>query len=188
MSIEIGACTRRDFLVLSALTFAGVGCVVTLVPFVDQINPNRPSVRDSVDVDLSQIQSGWKQVQWMQGPVLIRQRTPREIELARRPLLTDLADPHARVQGMGESASAIDVNRTKVGHDNWLVVIGVCTYCRCLVEASDRILAIRADEAFFCPCCASRFDVAGRVSAGPARTNLAVPRYRFITPTKIQIG
>jgi ubiquinol-cytochrome c reductase iron-sulfur subunit len=189
MTIGTGVRTRRDFVVVSALTFAGVGCVVALLPFVDQMHPNRSSARDTVDVDLSQVQFGQlQQVRWKQEPLLVRRRTPQEVELARRVLLTDLTDPYARVQGVGERTSAIDANRTKVGHDNWLVVIGVCTYCRCLVKASDRDLALRADEAFFCPCCNSRFDLAGRASAGPARQNLVVPPYRFLTPTKMQIG
>jgi ubiquinol-cytochrome c reductase iron-sulfur subunit len=188
MTIETGAPTRRAFVVVSALAFAGVGCVVALLPFVDQGQSNG-SARDTVEVDLSQVQfAQLQQVRWKQIPLLIRQRTLQEVELAQRVLLTDLTDPYARVQGASERTSAIDANRTKVGHSNWLVVIGGCTYCRCLVKASDRNLARRADEAFFCPCCASRFDLAGRASVGPARTNLAVPPYRFLTPTKIQIG
>jgi ubiquinol-cytochrome c reductase iron-sulfur subunit len=183
---------RRDFLVRSAVTFAAAGCLAVLWPFVDQMNPNRSSVRDTVDVDLSDIQLGQlKQVQWKGEPIFIRQRTQDEVELARKVLLTDLVDPDARAHGPGEKASASDANRTKAGHSNWLGVIGVCPYCRCLVKpANPRItpFALCADAAFLCPFCASRFDLAGRAKSGPARKNLAVPPYQFLTPIKIQIG
>ena len=43
-------------------------------------------------------------------------------------------------------------------------------------------------EAWFCPCHAARFDVSGRVRAGPARTNLQVPRYEFRRWDKLKIG
>jgi len=66
MTIGTSVHTRRDFVVVSALTFAGVGCVVALWPFVDQMNPSGSSVCDAIDVDLSQVQIG--QVRW--HPVL----------------------------------------------------------------------------------------------------------------------
>jgi ubiquinol-cytochrome c reductase iron-sulfur subunit len=46
----------------------------------------------------------------------------------------------------------------------------------------------KIEQARSVPCHAARFDVAGRVRAGPARTNLPVPPYRFVTASKIEIG
>jgi ubiquinol-cytochrome c reductase iron-sulfur subunit len=42
---------------------------------------------------------------------------------------------------------------------------------------------------FLCPCHGSKFDLAGRVYANmPAPENLPVPRYAFLSDTKLIIG
>jgi ubiquinol-cytochrome c reductase iron-sulfur subunit len=42
---------------------------------------------------------------------------------------------------------------------------------------------------FFCPCHGSKFDLAGRVFKDvPAPTNLEVPKYQFLTDTRLVIG
>lgn len=180
--------TRRDTLVTLALGFAAVGGLAALWPFVDQMNPNRASPSDNVEIDLAAFDpTRIKQVQWKRDPVFIRRRTPEEIALARAVPLASVRDRLARVAGLGAKALASDDNRTKAGHPEWLVVIGACTRCACLLK-DGRAGGFDLVEAFFCACCASRYDLAGRVMAGPAPTNLAVPPYRFIAPARIEIG
>jgi ubiquinol-cytochrome c reductase iron-sulfur subunit len=44
------------------------------------------------------------------------------------------------------------------------------------------------EDSFVCPCCGSRYDLAGRAFSGPAPHNLRVPPYRFIDATTIEFG
>ena len=41
---------------------------------------------------------------------------------------------------------------------------------------------------WFCPCHGSQYDASGRVRHGPAPTNLKVPEYTFLSPTRIKVG
>ena len=64
-----------------------------------------------------------------------------------------------------------------------LVVIGVCTHLGCvpISNAGDY-------NGWYCPCHGSHYDVAGRIRRGPAPTNLEIPMYKFVTPTKVLLG
>jgi ubiquinol-cytochrome c reductase iron-sulfur subunit len=176
---------RRDFIVQAAGAFVGVGNAVVLWPFIDQMNPNNATPPPATtDVDLAPIQPGQAiSVLWRGLPVFVRNRTREEIQHARSTPLADLPDRFARNQALSEKTIAYDTNRTKEGHDNWLVVVGVCTHLGCHLKSQGD-----AGEAWFCPCHAARFDLSGRVRSGPARTNLLVPPYRFLTASKIRLG
>jgi len=179
---------RRDFIVDAALAFAGVGCAAALWPFIDQMNPNSatppPEVRD---VDLVAIQPGQTvTVPWRGLPISIRRRTPEEVRLARSTPLSDLPDPFARNEALPAKTPASDANRTQEGQEEWLVVVSICTHLGCLL--TPQAPAVAAGEGWFCRCHAARFDLSGRVVGGPARTNLPVPPYRFLSPARIRIG
>ena len=181
---------RRDFIIHAAQTFVGVGSAMAIWPFVDQMNPNRGTPGPEVkDVDLRPIRLGETiSVQWRGMPILVRNRTPEEVHIARRVSVSGLPDPLARNEALPKAARADDRNRTKEGHDNWLVVVGVCTHMGCNLRSQDSGSAAATGEGWVCPCHAARFDLSGRVVGGPARTNLAVPRYNFVTATRIRIG
>ena len=76
-----------------------------------------------------------------------------------------------------------DAARVKEGHDQWLVLIGICTHLGCIPLAHQGNY-----DGFFCPCHGSQYDTSGRIRQGPAPLNLAVPPYAFLTDTKIRIG
>ena len=76
-----------------------------------------------------------------------------------------------------------DSARVKAGHDRWLVVIGICTHLGCIPLAHQG-----AYDGWFCPCHGSQYDTSGRIRQGPAPKNLALPPYKFVSDTKIQIG
>jgi ubiquinol-cytochrome c reductase iron-sulfur subunit len=121
-------------------------------------------------------------------PLLVRHRTPAEQALAATTRVADLIDPYARNTALPARTPAVDSKRTQTGHANWLVVVGLCTHMGCpllpsgaTTDASDREIA------WVCPCHAARFDYLGRVRSGPARTNLEVPAYRFVTPWQIRL-
>ena len=181
---------RRDFIVQAAGAFVGVGSAVALWPFIDQMNPNDATPPLVVtDVDLAPIQPGQAiSVLWRGLPVFVRNRTREEIQHARSTPLADLPDQLARNEALSKKALAYDTNRTKEGHDNWLVVVGLCTHLGCHLKSQATAGLGEASEAWFCPCHAARFDLSGRVRGGPARTNLPVPPYQFLTASKIRLG
>ena len=180
---------RRDFIVQAANAFVGVGCAAALWPFVDQMNPNKgtPSL-ETRDVDLSSIETGQTKTVWWRGlPISIRHRTPDEVRSARNVAISELPDAFARNEALEKNATASDANRTKAGHEQWLVVVSLCTHLGCRLTPAGRDAATSA-EGWFCPCHAAGYDLSGRVRSGPARTNLPVPPYEFLSPTKIRIG
>jgi ubiquinol-cytochrome c reductase iron-sulfur subunit len=188
--VETSQPHRRDFIVQAAGAFAAVGSAVALWPFIDQMNPHPGTPPLPVtDVDLAPIQPGQSvTVLWRGAPIFIRNRTREEVREARSVPLSHLPDPLARNEVLPARATADDRNRTIAGFENWLVVVGVCTHLGCMLKPSEQAGRRDAEEAWFCPCHAARFDVSGRVRGGPARTNLPVPRYQFLTPSKLRIG
>jgi ubiquinol-cytochrome c reductase iron-sulfur subunit len=181
---------RRDFIVQMAQAFVAVGSAMALWPFIAQMNPHKGTPAPEVkEVDLSSIQPGQAiTVQWRGAPVLIRHRTPEEIRMARSARLSELRDRSARNDALPKNASADDANRTKAGHEHWLVVVGVCTHMGCLLKSEEAAATLATGEGWFCPCHAARFDLSGRVVGGPASANLSVPPYTFLSATRIRIG
>jgi len=181
---------RRDFLTLAAGTFVAIGGAISLWPFIDQANIDAGAQSlASIEVDLAPITVGQAiTVMWRNKPVFIRHRTKEEIEKALAVDVKDLPDDSARNEGLPSSALATDENRTKPGHEKWLVMVGICTHLGCIPKGqalSDK----RGDfDGWFCPCHGSHYDTAGRIRKGPAPRNLEVPIYEFITDTKIKIG
>jgi ubiquinol-cytochrome c reductase iron-sulfur subunit len=181
---------RREFIVQAAQAFVGVGSAVAVWPFIDQMNPHKGTPGPEVkEVDLSVISPGQTiSVPWRGMPILIRRRTREEVQLARSARLSELPDRLARNEALPRTAPADEANRTKDGHDNWLVVVGVCTHMGCLLKSQESASAVATGEGWLCPCHAARFDLSGRVVSGPARTNLPVPSYTFLSATRLRIG
>jgi ubiquinol-cytochrome c reductase iron-sulfur subunit len=169
---------RRDFLNVAAVSFAGVGAVVALVPLVVQMSPPADVLAlATTEVDISKVVAGQGiKVSWRKQPVFVRNLTPKEIAEANAVPLSALRDP----QSLAE--------RTKPGHTNWLITLGVCTHLGCVP------LGITSEEnrgpygGYFCPCHGSMYDTAARIRQGPAPKNLFVPDYKFTTPTTVEIG
>lgn len=168
--------TRRDFLYITTAAVGAVGAASIAWPFVDQMNPDASALAlASTEVDLSAIAPGQiVTVKWRGKPVFIRNRTEKEIEVARRDDKSGLPDPQA------------DAARVKPGKDNWLIVVGVCTHLGCVPLGT---VGARGDyDGWFCPCHGSHYDTSGRIRKGPAPLNLPVPTYEFISDTVVKIG
>jgi ubiquinol-cytochrome c reductase iron-sulfur subunit len=131
----------------------------------------------SADVDLTPIAEGQSiTIKWRGKPVFVTHRTKKEIEEARAVALNQLPDPQP------------DQARVKEGHDQWLVLIGVCTHLGC-VPLGQRSGDPKGDyDGWFCPCHGSHYDTSGRIRRGPAPLNLAVPPYEFLSDTSVRIG
>jgi ubiquinol-cytochrome c reductase iron-sulfur subunit len=166
--------TRRDFLFVATGSVAAVGAAATVWPFISQMNPDAATIAAGapIEVDLTPIAEGQDiKVFWRGKPIYISHRTKKQVEEAQKTPLKDLPDPQT------------DQQRTKPGHEQWLVVVGICTHLGCIPIAHEG-----SYNGFFCPCHGSVYDTSGRIRQGPAPTNLLVPPYAFLTDTKIQIG
>ncbi len=181
---------RRDFIVILAQSFAGVGAAVALWPFISQMNPDASTqAMASIEVDLSPVKAGQAiTVSWRGKPVFIRNRTPDEVKAALAVKLSDLKDPVARNEALPDKAPATDLNRTKKDKENWLVLVGICTHLGCIPKGQSMADAKGDYGGWFCPCHGSHYDTAGRIRLGPAPQNLLVPPYEFMSDTMIKIG
>lgn len=166
--------TRRDFLYIATGVVGAVGAAAALVPLIAQMNPDASTIAAGapIDVDLAPIADGQIiKVFWRSKPIFISHRTKKEIEEAQKVNVAALPDPEP------------DSARVKPGHDQWLVVIGICTHLGCIPLPHQGEY-----DGWFCPCHGSQYDSAGRVRVGPAPQNMAIPRYAFTSDTKIKIG
>jgi ubiquinol-cytochrome c reductase iron-sulfur subunit len=185
-----GEPNRRDFIVIAAQAFAGVGAAVALWPFISQMNPDASTqALASIEVDLAPVKEGQAiTVSWRGKPVFVRHRTPEEIKSANDVKIADLPDQSARNDALPERAPAYDVNRTKRGKENWLVMVGICTHLGCIPKGQSMSDSRGDFGGWFCPCHGSHYDTAGRIRKGPAPRNLEVPNYEFVSDSKIKIG
>ncbi len=170
--------SRRDFMVLTGTALGAVGAGALAWPFVDSMNPAADTLAlSSIEVDLSAVQPGQTiKVKWRGVPVFIRHRTPEDIEAARAVDMGELKDPEA------------DDKRVQKGHEQWLIMVGVCTHLGCIPMSGAGEFGGTGHGGWFCPCHGSHYDTAGRIRKGPAPKNLLVPQYAFLSDTKIKIG
>jgi len=166
--------TRRDFLFIATGVAAAVGAIGALWPLVAQMNPDASTIAAGapIEVDLSPIAEGQAiKVFWRSKPIFINHRTKKQIADAQDVDVAKLRDPQP------------DSARVKAGHDQWQVLIAICTHLGCIPLADQGPY-----DGYFCPCHGSVYDTSGRIRQGPAPFNLALPPYEFISDTKIRIG
>ena len=164
---------RRDFIHIAAAT-AAVGAVgASVVPLVHQMNPSADVLAlASIEFDLTKVQPGMQVVvKWQGKPVFVRYRTPAEIAKA-------VADDHAPMKD-----PATDASRHKDGKPQWLILVGVCTHLGCVPN-----FGTGEYGGWLCPCHGSQYDTSGRIRKGPAPLNLEVPKWDFVSDTKVKIG
>ncbi len=170
--------TRRDFLTIAGTAFAAVGGAMALWPFIAQMNPDSSTqALASIDVDLAPIKEGQAiTAMWRGKPIFIRNRTAEEVKNSIATPLNELPDPET------------DAHRTKRGHENWLVMVGICTHLGCIPKGQS-LNDFKGDYGgWFCPCHGSHYDQSGRIRKGPAPRNLEIPPYEFASDTSIKIG
>ena len=166
--------TRRDFLYIATGTVGAVGAAAVLVPLIAQMNPDASTIAAGapIEVDLGPIAEGQViKVFWRGKPIFISHRSKKEIEEAQKVNVNSLPDPEA------------DSKRVKQGHDQGLVLIGICTHLGCIPLAHQGNY-----DGWFCPCHGSQYDTSGRIRQGPAPKNLPLPPYKFLSDSRIRIG
>lgn len=170
--------TKRDLLELiagagAAILAGGIGWAL-----IASMNPAADVLAVSaLEVDISPIALGSGiTVMWQGKPVFIRHRTDKEIAEARDVNLSELRDPQT------------DQSRVKAGHDQWIVLIGICTHLGC-IPLGNKPTDMRGEwGGWFCPCHGSQYDTSGRIRKGPAPLDLALPPYAFESDTRVKIG
>jgi ubiquinol-cytochrome c reductase iron-sulfur subunit len=173
-----GDLTKRDFLQLITGAGALIGAGAIAWPLIDSMNPSKDVLAlSSVDVDLTPVTEGMGiTIVWQGKPIFVRHRTAVEIKEAQDVPLSQLIEPQA------------DSARVKPGHDQWIILIGICTHLGC-VPLGNKPSDPRGDwGGWFCPCHGSQYDTSGRVRHGPAPLNLYLPPYAFESDTKIKVG
>jgi ubiquinol-cytochrome c reductase iron-sulfur subunit len=169
---------RRDYLTIAAVSFAGVGAVVTVLPLVNSMNPSADVLAQSTtEVDVSAIEPGQAiKTSFRKQPLFVRNLTQAEQDAANAVPVSELRDPQTLKQ------------RTKEGHENWLITLGVCTHLGCVPLGAGEGENRGPFGGYFCPCHGSAYDTAGRIRQGPAPKNLAVPDYVFTSATVVTVG
>src|ERR1700722_1459724 len=169
---------RRAPLQLITLSGAAIGAGAIAWPLIDSMNPSKDVLAlSAVEVELTPIAEGQGiTIVWQGKPIFVRHRTVPEIKEAQDVKLTDLIEPEA------------DSVRTKVGHDQWIILIGICTHLGCIPLGNKPSDPRGEWGGWFCPCHGSQYDTSGRVRHGPAPLNLGLPPYAFESDTKVKIG
>ena len=169
---------RRDFINIAAVSFAGVGAVAVVYPLVSQMAPSADVLAESsTEIDVGAIEPGQAiKAVFRKQPLFVRRLTAAEVSAANEVALGDLRDP----ESLGD--------RTKEGHGDMLVTMGVCTHLGCVPLGAAEGENKGEYGGYFCPCHGSHYDTAGRIRKGPAPTNLLVPEYEFTSDTVIQVG
>ena len=164
---------RRDFINIAAVSAAGVGGIATLVPLISQMSPSADVLAESsTELDISSIEVGQAiKAIFRKQPLFVRRLTAQEIAEANAVPLSELRDP----QSLEE--------RTKEGHGDILITMGVCTHLGCVPLG-----AAEGEPRYFCPCHGSHYDTAARIRKGPAPLNLEVPEYEFTSDTTVRVG
>jgi len=164
--------TRRDFIYVASATMAAIGGVAAAWPLIDQMNPSADTLAlKEIEVDLASLVPGQQiTVEWQKKPVFVRRRTPEEIKEAQDAPLDAMKDPQP--------------DSARVQKPEWLIVLATCTHLGCIPSKDMK----GEFGGWLCPCHGSMYDTSGRIRKGPAPLNLAVPPYKFLTDTKVQIG
>ena len=182
---------RRHFLTAAATVVGGVGALATAVPFVSSLLPSAKTkaIGGPVEVDIGGLKPGEMKIEkWRGKPVWILRRS--EASLAD---LNDMADILRDPDSDVEQQPAYAKNDYRSVNPEYLVVVGLCTHLGCsptyLARNANHEFGADWKGGFFCACHGSKFDLAGRVYKGvPAPANLVVPKYQFISESKILIG
>jgi len=186
---EVNAGRRRLIVITAA---AGGACgVAAALPFAATMLPSEraKALGAPVEADIGGLAPGEMQVvEWRGKPVWIIRRTKEMLESIKKDDGV-VADPQSKVPQQPAYAK----NEYRSIKDEYAVLVGVCTHLGCSpqLKPGEAKAEMGADwnGGFYCPCHGSKFDFAGRVYKGaPAPINLEVPKYAFLSDTRIVIG
>jgi len=185
--------TRRDFLYIATAMVGAVGAAATLVPLIDQMNPDASTLAAGgpVDLDISKVAEGQQIViRWRQRPIFVFRRSKETLQgMQSIQMISQLSDPNSeQLQQPPYAANWHRSIKPELG-----VLVGICTHLGCIPlfypTASATTPVANWLGGYFCPCHGSKYDPAGRVFSGvPAPYNLPVPPYRFVNEKTLRVG
>jgi ubiquinol-cytochrome c reductase iron-sulfur subunit len=185
--------SRRDFLYIATAAVGAIGAAATLVPLIDQMNPDAATLAAGgpVELDLSKVTPGQQvQIRWRSRPIFVTNRTPAALKMLQsKEILDRLSDPESDNHQQPQYAK----NWHRSIKPEFGVLVGICTHLGCIPayfpQPSKTTPVSDWPGGYFCPCHGSKYDLAGRVYSGvPAPYNLPVPPYMYVADNKIRVG
>jgi ubiquinol-cytochrome c reductase iron-sulfur subunit len=182
--------TRRNLIIATSVVGGAAGLGVA-VPFVWSMWPSEraKAAGGPVEADISALAPGELMiVEWRSKPVWIMRRTKEMVEDLKK-VDGKVTDPNSSVPEQPDYAK----NEYRSIKPEVLVLVGICSHLGCSPKpksAEDKAeMGAEWTGGFYCPCHGSKFDLAGRVYKGsPAPKNLEVPKYTYLSDTKLLIG
>ena len=185
--------TRRDFLFIATATVGAVGAAATLVPLIDQMNPDASTLAAGgpVDLDVSKIEENSQvMIRWRERPIFVFHRSKQTLDsMQSQQMVSLLSDPDSAQPQQPPYAN----NWHRSLKPEYGILVGICTHLGCIPlfypTPSATTPVTNWPGGYFCPCHGSKYDPAGRVFHGvPAPYNLPVPPYRFVNDTTLRVG
>lgn len=187
---------RRGLLVATCAV-GGVAGLATTGALVSTFQPSdrAKAAGAPVEVDISSLAPGQMTVaEWRGKPVWILKRTP-EMMASLNVTQSEVADPDSlKPYTMPLPDYCEKQSRSRKDHKDVLITIGICSHLGCspsskFTPGPQPSLPDNWAGGFLCPCHGSTFDLSGRVFKNkPAPENLDVPRFMFLSDTKVVIG
>lgn len=152
------------------------------------MNPDASTVasRDILSVDLVGLKPAEQRiVHWRNVPVFVTRRTSEMLAaMQEQAFVACLVDRQSRKWQQPRYAT----NWHRSIDPAYAVLVGVCTYCACVPRYFADAALTGIAGGYACPCCAARYDPAGRAYDGIAQYNLPVPPYDIDAQAKILLG
>jgi ubiquinol-cytochrome c reductase iron-sulfur subunit len=177
-AVSHGVESRRDFLKILTVAGGALALAATAWPFIDALGPDADGeAAGRMIVNVAGIaENSAISVTWAGLPIYIRKLTAKQIADNQFVVPESLPDP------------ANYTARVKPGYETFVIVVGLNTGTPCELEGNDPADPRGAFDGWLCPCDGSVYDPLGRVRSGPAKKNLAIPRFTFLNDAQIQFG
>jgi ubiquinol-cytochrome c reductase iron-sulfur subunit len=180
---------RRRVLYAATAAVGAAGLAGGAWPLIAQMNPDAAvrAGRDIVEVDLTGLAAGTQRVvRWHDRPVFVVARTPAMLAaMQEAALVRTLIDP--RSERRQQPAYAKNWHRSL--DPAFAVLVGVCTRCACVpTYVTDASGPDDVRGGYVCPCCAARYDPAGRTYTGITPYNLPVPPHDIVASSRLRVG
>ena len=185
--------TRRDFLFIATGAATAVAVVGAVFPILLSLGPNAAvqAAGQPVEIDVSAIEEGGQiVVNWRGLPYFIRRLPgaavdelkgePEAQQIDPVPLVTRLSS--SKLETVADPALAANVE-IPTDAPIYTIAAANCTHLGCIPTKVEEGVT-----GWACPCHGSVFDLAGRVTKGPAAENLPIPPHYFASESVVVIG